>query len=70
MLCVSIFVPSSCLFRCIGVPQLVVVTIVLFIISLSVEGYLDCFQFGALVDKIGVNIYVELFMWTSFVSLE
>ena len=51
-------------------PQCLVVIVVVFIISLSVEGYLDCFQFGAIVDKIGVNIYVEVFMWTSFVSLE
>lgn len=34
-------------------------------ISLPVEGYLDCFQSGATVDKIAINVYVEVRMWTS-----
>lgn len=33
--------------------------------SLPVKGYFYCFQFGAIVDKIAINIYVEVFMWTS-----
>lgn len=35
-----------------------------FLIPLSVEGYLDHFHCGIIVDKIAINLYAEVLMWT------
>lgn len=29
----------------------------------SVDGYLNCFQFGAIMKKAAMNIHVKIFVW-------
>lgn len=43
----------------------------MFSIHEQVDRHLVCFQFGKIINKVAVNIYIEIFVWTQiFIPFE